>query len=209
MSEPENAFLVRHGTTLIAALVAGDVLLVGQIGDGGVVLIKEGGEFECPLIDNLQDVGGETDSLGSPESPRLWRTTALERTGASLLLLATDGLINAFADDEQWHAFARSLGDRIRDYNPSSVASALPGWLDHYSEEASGDDITLVAVVLRSPSVVVLEPDLPRASEADETSSSKAPECDASDLQSTVSNHDQPFFAIHGSASPTVEDPGQ
>jgi serine/threonine protein phosphatase PrpC len=150
-SEPEEALLIRYGTTLIAALVVGDVLLIGQIGDGGVLLVKEGGEVECPLPNNPLEVGGQTDSLGSVEAPRLWRTAALERTGAGILLLATDGLINAFADDAQWHAFALSLQERIRDFGWPSVASALPGWLDHYSEMASGDDITLAVAVLGPP----------------------------------------------------------
>ena len=100
------------------------------------------------MPNNPLEVGGETDSLGSVDAPRLWRTAALERTGAGLLLLATDGLINAFADDEQWHAFALSLRERIREFGWPSVASALPGWLDHYSETASGDDITLAVAVL-------------------------------------------------------------
>ena len=158
-SEPEEALLIRHGTTLIAALVVGDVLLIGQIGDGGVLLLTEGGEVECPLPNNPLEVGGETDSLGSADAPRLWRTAALERTGAGLLLLATDGLINAFADDEQWHAFALSLRERIREFGWPSVASALPGWLDHYSETASGDDITLAVAALGPPLVEAGEQD--------------------------------------------------
>ena len=70
-SEPEEALLIRHGTTLIAALVVGDVLLIGQIGDGGVLLLTEGCEVECPLPNNPLEVGGETDSLGSVDAPRL------------------------------------------------------------------------------------------------------------------------------------------
>jgi hypothetical protein len=49
-----------------------------------------------------------------------------------LLILATDGLINAFSDDHQWRAFALSLRDRIREFGWPAVASALPTWLDHY-----------------------------------------------------------------------------
>jgi serine/threonine protein phosphatase PrpC len=146
--ESDEALLIRHGTTLIAALAVGDVLLIGQIGDGDVLLVGAGGEVECPLSNNPQVVDGETDSLGSVEAHRLWRTVALERTESGLLLLATDGVSNAFADDQQWHAFAQSLGERIREFGPTAVASSLPGWLDHYSENASGDDITLAVVVL-------------------------------------------------------------
>jgi serine/threonine protein phosphatase PrpC len=157
-SELEESVLIRHGTTLLAALAVGDVLLLGQIGDGGVLLVRDGGEVECPLPNNPLEVGGETDSLGSAEAPRLWRTAALERMSAGLLLLATDGLINAFADDEQWHAFALSLQGRIRDFGWPNVASALPAWLDHYSETASGDDITLAVAVLEAPIVEAAGP---------------------------------------------------
>ena len=152
-SELQESIFIRYGTTLLVALAVGDVLLVGQIGDGGVLLVREGGEVECPLPGNPLEVGGETDSLGSAEAPRLWRTAALERTGGGLLLLATDGLINAFPDDEQWHAFGVSLQDRVREFGWPKVASALPAWLDHYSETATGDDITLAVAVLGAPMV--------------------------------------------------------
>jgi len=139
----DTSLLIRHGTTLVAALAVADVLLIGQIGDGGALLVKDGGEVECLLFDTRPGLGGETDSLASAEAPHLFRTVALERRAAAHLLLATDGLINAFADDEQWHAFARSLGQRVAEFGLSSVAAALPSWLDHYSSAASGDDITL------------------------------------------------------------------
>jgi len=175
--QPESTLLVRYGTTLIVALVVADVILIGQIGDGGALLVKESGQVECPLTNNPLEVGGETDSLGSVEAPRLWRTTAMERMGAGLLLLATDGLINAFADDEQWHAFARSLGRRVGDFGPISVASSLPGWLDHYSEAASGDDITLAVVVLDPPLVEGRGPGTSRTAVGGQSTPSQAREC--------------------------------
>jgi serine/threonine protein phosphatase PrpC len=174
------------------------VLLIGQIGDGGVLLVGDGGEVECPLSHHPFEVGGETDSLGSVEAPRLWRTAALERTGAGLLLLATDGLINAFADDEQWHAFARSLVDRIRDFGLLPVASALPEWLDHYSENASGDDITLAVVVLERPRIEAREPGAAQAVESGETPPSEPPEHEDPGRPSTASSPDQPVIARDG-----------
>jgi serine/threonine protein phosphatase PrpC len=157
-SELEYAPLIRYGTTLIVALVVGDVILVGQIGDGGIALVKGDGDVECLLANNPLEVGGTTDSLCSEEAPLRWRTTALERTGNRLLLLATDGLINAFPDEEQWRVFVHSLWQRISDFSPSNVASALPGWLDHYSDRASGDDITLAVALLQPTSIADRDP---------------------------------------------------
>jgi serine/threonine protein phosphatase PrpC len=65
-----------------------------------------------------------------------------------LVLLATDGLANAFTDERQFHTFAGSLAARIREFGIGKVAAALPGWLDAYSEQGSGDDITLALVSL-------------------------------------------------------------
>ena len=69
-SEPEDALLIRHGTTLITALVVGDVLLIGQIGDGGAVLVKDGGEVECPLSTI------RSKSVGRPIRSARWRRPA-------------------------------------------------------------------------------------------------------------------------------------
>ena len=206
-SEAEEALLIRHGTTLIAALVVGDVLLIGQIGDGGVLLLNDAGEVESPVSPNPLEVGGETDSLGSVEAPRLWRTAVLERTGAGLLLLATDGLVNAFADDEQWHAFARSLNDRIRDFGPRSVATALPGWLDHYSEQATGDDITLAVAVLEPLRDEAREPSAPESVECVPSPASEMPEHEESDRPSTGEGLDPQAIAGDDEASRAEKDP--
>jgi serine/threonine protein phosphatase PrpC len=145
-----QTLLTRYGTTLLAALVVGDVLLVGQIGDGSIFLRRPDSTVECLLPGVETDVGMVTNSLCSPEAHCLWRTATLERTDGGLLLLATDGLTNAFADQTQLHTFVRSLDERVRQYGQSKVAASLPGWLDHYSEFGSGDDITLAVVALRS-----------------------------------------------------------
>ncbi len=171
--ESEEDVRIRYGTTLLAALAVGDILLIGQIGDGGVLLVREGSEVECPLPNNPLEVGGETDSLGSSDAPRLWRTAAMERNGGDLLLLATDGLTNAFPDEDQWRAFALSLQVRIREFGWPDVASALPAWLDHYSEMATGDDITLAVAVLEPRRVGSGSPGSCRAIESEDWSLSR------------------------------------
>lgn len=140
---------VRYGTTLLVAMVVDGTILVGQIGDGDAIFVGTDGEVESPPARDSDQVGVVTESLCSTESHRRWRTAVMDASDGGLLLLTTDGLVNAFSDDEQWLAFARSLKDRIREFGPSEVASALPQWLDHYSARGSGDDVTLAVVLIR------------------------------------------------------------
>ena len=71
---------------------------------------------------------------------------ALDRRAGGLLLLTTDGLPNSFADDTAFDQFVVSLRQRIHDHGFGGVADALPAWLDHYSDQGSGDDMTLVII---------------------------------------------------------------
>lgn len=142
------ALYSRYGTTLLAVIAVGNELLLGQIGDGEAILVTPEGRVDCPLACEDEGVGVVTDSLCAPDAHRRWRTAALNCSEGGLILLATDGLVNAFTDRSQLHTFARSMSDRIQEHGMLEIAAALPGWLDHYSEKGSGDDITLAIVRL-------------------------------------------------------------
>jgi serine/threonine protein phosphatase PrpC len=150
-AQVDDAIWTRYGTTLLAAMAVGSAVVVGQIGDGTAVLVPADGEPEV-----LLEAGGPdasvTDSLCERGADRLWQFAVRDRPESGLLLLGTDGLANAFVDRSQLLAFARSLGQRIEEYGPARVAASLPGWLDQYSEQASGDDITLAVLVIQPES---------------------------------------------------------
>ncbi len=136
----------RYGTTLIAALVGHGSILVGQIGDGDLLLVRTDGTIEFPLPRDPVPAGNETHSLSSPDAHLLWRTATLDRGKGGILLAATDGISDSFngAESEEFSIFVHSLVDRIRTYGMEAVAAAMAGWLDRYSAAASGDDMTLV-----------------------------------------------------------------
>jgi serine/threonine protein phosphatase PrpC len=141
-AEGQERLFARHGTTLLAALVTHAALVVAQLGDGCVLLVRPDGRVEGLRPDETASAT-VTDSLCSRDAPRRWRTAVLDPAPGGTLVLATDGLVNAFAEEEQLHAFARGLRQRIRDYGREAVADSLAGWLDHFSENGSGDDVTL------------------------------------------------------------------
>jgi serine/threonine protein phosphatase PrpC len=139
---------VRYGTTLLAALVTEHTVHLAQLGDGAVFLIRPAGGIEAPLLSAATAIGPATNSLCSAGAPNLIQTAVLDRAEGGLLFLATDGLVNAFPDDEEMHKFALSLQDRFQEYGLTRVVKSLPGWLDRCSSEGSGDDITLALTAI-------------------------------------------------------------
>jgi serine/threonine protein phosphatase PrpC len=150
--ETGKEILTRYGSTLLVAVVDGSEAWVGRIGDGDVLLVRPDGSIEVPLGRDEELLGTVTYSLSSREAPALWRTARFPAGPGGLLLLATDGLSDSFEDPVAGiQVFARSLADRVASFGIERIGAALPGWLDGYSREGSGDDMTL-AFALLNPS---------------------------------------------------------
>ncbi len=174
----------RYGTTLLIALVDGSECWVGQIGDGDILLVRPDGSMEAPVPRDETLLGTVTYSLSSRDTPGLWRTARFPLGKGGLLLMATDGLSDSFEDPEsEFRVFARSLAERVAGFGIERIGSALPGWLDGYSRNGSGDDMTLVLVSL-NPSADAETPgkQVPEAGPADGSGMGSGPggETDAS-----------------------------
>ncbi|MGB8819794.1 MAG: PP2C family serine/threonine-protein phosphatase [Methanoregula sp.] len=158
---PTEQIFTRYGTTLLAALVVGDTILLAQIGDGDLLLVRPGGTIEFPLPRDPVLAGNETHSLSSADAHLLWRTATIDRGEGGILLGATDGISDSFAgsESEEFSVFVHSLADRIRTYGTEAVAAAIGGWLDRFSEIASGDDMTLVWACIRPEERLTQEPE--------------------------------------------------
>jgi hypothetical protein len=151
LPEPPELEFSRYGTTLMAALVVRDSILLAQIGDGDLLLVRPGGTIEFPLPRDPVLAGNETHSLSSGDAHLLWRTATIDRGEGGILLGATDGISDSFngSESEEFSVFVHSLADRIRTYGTEAVAGAMGGWLDRFSAIASGDDMTLVWACIR------------------------------------------------------------
>jgi serine/threonine protein phosphatase PrpC len=149
--EMAAGIFTRYGSTLIAASISGDTILIGQIGDGDIVLVRPDGIVECPIPGDTTLMGSETRSLSSRDAHLLWRTATLDRGDGGVLIAATDGVSDSFdgSDGPEFMKFIQSLVSRIGQYGVENVAEAMSSWLDRYSEIASGDDMTLVFVLIR------------------------------------------------------------
>ena len=159
----------RYGSTLLLALVDGSDCWVGQIGDGEILMVRPGGGIEAPLPRDESLLGTVTYSLSSRDSGALWRTGRFPIGAGGLLVMATDGVSDSFENpDSEFRVFARSLSERVNSFGIERVGSALPGWLDGYSRDGSGDDMTLVLVLLNpSPRGTMEEPGGPEEAPAE------------------------------------------
>jgi len=140
----------RYGSTLISALIVADTILIGQIGDGDIVLVRPDGTVECPIPCDTRLVGNATQSLSSRDAHLLWRTATLDRGAGGVLIAATDGVSDSFdgSEGQEFLKFVKSLVARVHEFGIENVALSMKGWLDRYSELASGDDMPLVFVCI-------------------------------------------------------------
>lgn len=155
----EEATIKRYGTTLVVARISSSFMIFAKIGDGDIILLRPDNRIEFPVPLDPSLVGTATYSLASRDAATLWQTAVLSRGEGGLLLLATDGLSDSFGGSEntEFHTFVRSLRDRVTDYGIEKVAASLPYWLSSYSNEGSGDDITLVMMTVNPELTSVTE----------------------------------------------------
>lgn len=150
LSDPH--FQKRYGTTLLVSALIGDVVLLAQIGDGDIALLGKGEghewKIDYPLASEDDLVAGETHSLCSEVAAQLFRTGIRPRNAVSMITLSTDGLRNAYEKDEDFQNLLLSVHANMRTHGTKLASSVLPEYLDRFSEQGSGDDITLAGFYL-------------------------------------------------------------
>lgn len=137
---------VLYGTTLLAARVLDDRLLLAQLGDGDVLLWTADGAVASPLPNPETAFPNATDSLVQDDAVTNVRTTVTDVP--DIVLLATDGLEAARGGPGWEQATMQQLHDELLTAGPDDTARVLARWADD-AAEAGGDDTTL-AVLLRA-----------------------------------------------------------
>lgn len=137
----------RYGATLLAALLTPKLHLYIQLGDGDILTVSEEGEVtRPPFLADSQLIANYTTSLCSKNAWRFVRIhfQQIDKKPPDLVMLATDGYANSFADDAAFEHVAKDIYGAIQQDGPAAVASQLPGWLAETSEAGSGDDISVI-----------------------------------------------------------------
>lgn len=138
----DQAPLLDYGSTLIFALSTARFLLIGQIGDGDVLLVDGNGTVTVPLPPDPSAFADETPSLCLPEAWHSVRVRALPPPeGEALLLLSTDGYSKSYATDATFRQIGPDYLDLVRDGGVPSLTPHLRGFLEQVTTQGSGDDI--------------------------------------------------------------------
>jgi serine/threonine protein phosphatase PrpC len=143
---------VLYGATLLFAVVSGTELAVGQLGDGDVVLVDDGGQTARPLPIDPRLLAHVTTSLSDDDAVSSLRTTIIDATGYRLTCVSSDGLGNSYANDAAFLQFGQDVLRAADKEGIDLIRDSLPRWLAETTREGSGDDIS-VAIAVLDPSV--------------------------------------------------------
>ena len=138
--------LRAYGSTLVAAVLTSRYLLFCHLGDGDILTVDQQGEVSRPPLPvDMRLVANQTTSLCGPDAwndLRVYFQPLTERPPA-LVMLATDGYANSFADEQGFFATASDLLRAFQTHGVQHTTNRLPHWLHATSEGGSGDDISV------------------------------------------------------------------
>lgn len=156
-------FFLAYGATLIVVAVLERCAIYLQLGDGDVLVLSASGRLEAPVPIDAELIANETTSLCMPKATSQFRAhfQVFENDPPALIIAATDGYANSFASTSDFHQSGPDLLRLLRRDGAAAVETALPNWLNGYSSEGSGDDVTLGLIWQQVPSPTLTNCEVP------------------------------------------------
>ena len=143
-ADAATAPLVDYGSTLVFSLWTPRYTLLGQLGDGDVLLVHPGGSVESPLPADPRAFADETPSLCQQEAWHSLRVRVMPPLApGSLLILATDGYSKSYASDEVFRQIGPDYLGLIEADGFHALLPHIPAFLQEITARGAGDDIAL------------------------------------------------------------------
>jgi hypothetical protein len=150
---------IPYGSTLLIAVLTAQVAVLGQVGDGEIVLVLADGRALDPVPTDSRLDGTRTTSLCQPDAVASFRVALvnLSKTPVFAVLAATDGYGNAQADENWRQALGTDLVRLASEQGTAWIGTQVGRWAAACaSSGGSGDDSTVAlalnsAVVLTAP----------------------------------------------------------
>ena len=138
-----------YGTTLIAALMLPEYLILIQQGDGRCDVFFEDGRVEQPIPWDDRCYENVTTSLCDEDAAEGIRFCVLDRRERQVAAcyLGSDGVEDSYRDMDGTHRFYMELSCRIHEDGPEIFEASLADRLSALSRQGSGDDISVSGIV--------------------------------------------------------------
>ena len=138
-----------YGTTLIAALQLPDYLILVQQGDGRCVIFYADGEVGQPIPWDERCFENITTSMCDEDVAASIRhcVISLKEHPVIACYLGSDGVEDSYRDMEGTHNFYRKLSGELVHRNVSDFEQYLGEMLPVFSQEGSGDDVSVAGIV--------------------------------------------------------------
>jgi hypothetical protein len=158
---PDDPPEIAYGATLLLGVLTAQVAVLGQIGDGEMVLVLPDGRALEPVPGDSRLDGTKTTSICQPDAISAFRVALvnLARTPVFAVLAATDGYGNAQADDNWRPTLAADLVRLGSERGIGWIGGQLADWAAACaSSDGSADDCTIALALNAS---VALAPPAP------------------------------------------------
>lgn len=134
-----------YGSTLLAALITPEILVMVQQGDGECFLVEPDGNISYPMPGDDHCMGNVTTSLCDENVANEFRCEIRDLSRNPILgcALASDGVVNSFrtttaCEDELLH-----LCDALAQVDPAGRDELASSWIENIATNGSGDDVSL------------------------------------------------------------------
>lgn len=138
-----------YGTTLIAGLWVGDVLVLIQQGDGRCVVFYDDGSVEQPIPWDDRCFENETTSMCDSDAAESIRHCVIDtaRKRVAACYMGSDGVEDSYRTMEGTHTFYRMLSCELLKQGADSFEAHLEEDFSEFSRKGSGDDVTVSGIV--------------------------------------------------------------
>lgn len=153
LSEEEKILAGRaehaYGTTLIAALLLPDYLILLQQGDGRCEVFYEDGTVEQPIPWDERCHENVTTSLCDEDAAASIRSCVIsfKERRVTACYLGSDGVEDSYRNMEGTHNFYRALTCSLNERGKDGFEAYLEEYLPEFSRKGSGDDVSVGGIV--------------------------------------------------------------
>src|ERR1700722_17526326 len=147
---PNDPDEIAYGSTLLLGAIVGEVAVLGQIGDGEMLLVLPDGRDLAPIPTDSRLDGTKTTSLCQPDAVSSFRVAlvSLARTPVFCIFASTDGYSNAQASNNWRQTLSADLVRLGIEHGTGWIGSQLDTWAAACaSSNGSGDDSTVALAI--------------------------------------------------------------